>query len=323
MPSHIHPYCYVTLLGVIAFDGAAFAFTNAWIDPAQFKIQFNLVVLLFCLLVAASMFRFKHWLLEETRCRLSCILQGLLFLWISWIAIRLANHLSMRLTAGIGYVDPLLAEMDRLLFLDWVAYFQAVRSSPALMAVLDKSYTGLTPFSLVAFLVIAGCKDARRSGFFLEAFFYTAVICTFAGMFFPAQGTVFYYLGSDYDFSNLPAAPGMWFIQPLADLRSGAPIELSLHSLPGLVTFPSFHTGACIVLVVSFWRTIFFVPALLCSLAVIAATPIFGGHYLVDLISGTLVAAAVLAVLTRQKRYAGLIVGKAALIPARLAAQRA
>lgn len=323
MPDYIHKNCYLTLIAVAVFDGIAFAATNAWIDPAEFLPTIGLVTLLIGCVVVTKKTRFTDRRIEKFCTRATYVFQGFAFLLAGWTALRLANHLSMKLTADIAYVDDLLARMDEMLFLSWPAYVEALQAFPLFLAVLDKSYTSLSLLSVVAFAAVCCCRDIRRSAFFLETFFYTAVICTFFGMFFPAQGTVQLYLGADYDFSNFPAAPGMWFIEPLAALRSGDPIQLTLADLPGLVTFPSFHTGACIVLIASFWRTMLFLPSVIYGGLVIAATPIYGGHYLVDLLAGALVAAAVAAVLARQPRFAGLFEGKKAAQTAQPAALQA
>jgi membrane-associated phospholipid phosphatase len=72
------------------------------------------------------------------------------------------------------------------------------------------------------------------------------------------------------------------------------------------VTFPSFHTAAGIILVISFWRTALFPIIVLYSAIMIASTPVLGGHYFVDLIAGAAVAGAVAFALGLLPSYRGL-----------------
>ncbi|HTV72074.1 MAG TPA: phosphatase PAP2 family protein [Rhizobiaceae bacterium] len=76
--------------------------------------------------------------------------------------------------------------------------------------------------------------------------------------------------------------------------------------MPGLVTFPSFHTAAGIVVAWCLRRTLFYWPGVVYSVAMIASTPVFGGHYFIDVIAGAFVAFAVLAMVARFPRYSQL-----------------
>lgn len=300
--------CYLLLLAIVLFNGVMLATTNATVQRVQVAALVLMVLPLILIAAAAGVSRFfaSHPLVESFCSRLTIFCQGLVFLMIAWPMLRLFNHLTMKLTAGLGYADAFLARLDRLLALDWLAYFEALRSQPAVLEVLQASYTSLPHLSVVAFLVICCTGDQRRPRFFLEALFLAAVICISIGMFLPAQGTVMHHLEPGFEFRNFASAPGRWFVEPLAEVRSGAPILFDIHHLPGLVTFPSFHTTAALILIASFWRSALFLPALFYGVTVIAATPIYGGHYLVDLLGGAAVAAAVLLAVHRKPDFAGL-----------------
>lgn len=299
----------------------ALALTSASVDPFQVMTRLIPVATLLCFVVAVLKVEFTDASIEKVCVRGAYFVQGLVFLQISWIAIRLSNHLSMRMTGEIGYADGFLSNLDSWMSVDWVSYFEAIQSFPHIVAILDGSYTSLTFLSIAAFAVISCSGDLRRSSFFVEAFFFSAVICTFAGMFFPAQGSIVTHLGAAYDFSNFAKAPGMWFIEPLETIRSDKQVFLDIDNLPGLVSFPSFHTAAAVVLMVSFWRTMLFVPATLYGVIVIAATPIFGGHYFADLFSGAAVAVMVMSVLLTKRRFSGIFDARTIAIPDAVADQ--
>lgn len=180
---------------------------------------------------------------------------------------------------------------------------------------MDYSYTSLTFFSFWAFIILIIQKDLKRTRFFLETFLFTAVICTAIGMFFPAKAAVAMYYGDAKTLANLDTLPGVYHIEAMQRLRSGMPFALDLNDLPGLVTFPSFHTAAGIILVISFWRTILFPIVLVYSAIMIASTPVLGGHYFVDLIGGTVVAVLVAFAFGALPAYRGLFVQASAELP--------
>lgn len=300
--------CYLLLLAIVLFNGVMLATTNATIQRVQIAAQVLMLLPLILVAVAAGVSRLfaTHPLVESICARLTIFCQGMVFLMIAWPTVRLFNHLTMKMTADLSYADSFLAHLDRFLALDWVAYFEVLRAYPHVLTVLKASYTSLPHLSVAAFLVICCTGDRRRPRFFLEAFFVAAVICISIGMFLPAKGTVMYHLEPGFEFRHFASAPGLWFVEPLATLRSGDPVLFDIHQLPGLVTFPSFHTAAAVILVASFWRTRLFVPALLYGVTVIAAAPIFGGHYLVDLLGGIAVAAVVILAVQRKPDFANL-----------------
>lgn len=219
------------------------------------------------------------------------------------MAIRLLNHASMAVPLPLA--DDMLAGWDAALGLDWPAYFAFVADRPALSTAMDWSYTSLSFFSVVAFILLVLFADARRCLCFVEAFAATAILCTVWGAFFPAMGSADRFLGAHTDFGAFAHQPGDWFIAPLSALREGVPVNLRLDGLPGLVTFPSFHTAAGVLLIGIARGSRLFVPALAYAILMIAATPIYGGHYFADLVAGAVIAAVLFRSYSRLPRYRG------------------
>ena len=79
-------------------------------------------------------------------------------------------------------------------------------------------------------------------------------------------------------------------------LRSGTIHAVRLDHLEGLVSFPSFHTTAAMIFAWTLW-TVRYVSfaALVLNLTLIAATPIIGAHYFIDLVGGAVVALAAMS----------------------------
>ncbi|MGE0499428.1 MAG: phosphatase PAP2 family protein [Rhizobiaceae bacterium] len=236
--------------------------------------------------------------------------EAYVFLLCSWNVVRVLNHLSM--TLALPLADDMLASWDAALGLDWNAYFAFVAARPALADFLGASYTSLTPVSAFALLGLLAFGRVRQAEFFVVTFFATAVVCTAAGAFFPAEAAVAHLLDRPELIASFSIEPGLYHLAHLEALRSGAMPVFDLENLPGLVTFPSFHTAAGVVVAWCYRRTLLFWPVSAYAAMMIAATPVFGGHYFVDLIAGTAVALSVLVFTGSLRRYRGLFAEAAA-----------
>jgi len=215
-------------------------------------------------------------------------IEGMIFMLLGWIVLRLLNHLTM--TIPIPYADPFLVSLDTYIPLDWNKYFEFVARTPLLIDFFDIVYTKLTDLSVIGFIILLFCGRIEQARYFVITFTVTAIICTLIGMFFPALAAVEYSLENKDLLNNFPYAPGVYSVEILERLRSGDSLVFNFNYLPGLTTFPSFHTAAGIVLLYAFRQTLMFWPILLYVISMIASTPIYGGHYFSDLIFGTAIA---------------------------------
>ena len=294
-------YCYLGL-GVIAvveivwisYAGYAVNYSSLWPALERFAGYLGILILL----------NLIHWFAQKKLDHLGdefanrlfniylpaakTFAGGIVYLIAGWIVLRLFNHLTM--TIPISYADPFLAGLDGYLPFNWNAYFEMVATTPWLIRLFDEAYTSLTFLSILAFIILVCMGKLEHSRFFVITFTITAVVCTVLGMFFPAQAAVEFALENKELLNNFPYPPGLYSVPILEQLRSGSSLEFDFRSLPGLTTFPSFHTAAGIVLIYAFRSTFLFWPILSYSIVMIASTPIFGGHYFVDLILGTVIA---------------------------------
>ena len=304
MPAFPSRLAWLLLLATAAVDAVWLAASPLSIRIAQLGEPAAIVALLLAAALIVDRVAPRFPRLHPVATRLHILFVGLAFLQLGWIALRLLNHLPM--STALPYADDLLAAWDARLPLDWHAYFRLVQEKPALARLLDESYTSLTDLSLAAFPLLVAQADPRRAGYFVETFLVTALICMIVGAFFPALAAVAIAFPDAASIPGFAEPPGTYHLDHLERLRSGAPVTLDLRDMPGLVTFPSFHTAAGILLAASFRRTLLFPPALAYALVMIAATPVFGSHYFVDLIAGAAVACLVLVVFARLPRYRGL-----------------
>ncbi len=79
-------------------------------------------------------------------------------------------------------------------------------------------------------------------------------------------------------------------------LLKNGPGHISPAELRGIVGFPSYHTVQALVLIWYGWRVVYVRwAALLLNIVVLIATPIQGGHHLIDMVGGAVVAVAAIA----------------------------
>ena len=78
--------------------------------------------------------------------------------------------------------------------------------------------------------------------------------------------------------------------QHMLDLTSGVLTTIRLEACEGIICAPSFHTIMGVLLISAFWKTKLRYGALALNLMMIFSTIPTGGHYVVDVIAGLMVA---------------------------------
>ena len=230
------------------------------------------------------------------------LLFGLIFLQCAWINMRIFNHLMM--TMALPWQDALLMKWDEALGFDWLGYFEFVHSRPWLISLQDCSYTSLTPLSVVTYVGLALLGFKKRAFFFVEIFFFTAVATAVLGALFPAKAAVDWHMINVADYPNFRHLPGVYHLDHLDNLRMpSGEISLDPLRIPGLVTFPSFHTAAGIIMCAAVYRMWLFIPVTGYVILMISATPVFGSHYFIDLVAGTIIATIFILRLRKLPRY--------------------
>lgn len=273
---------------VLASVGAIFLASDFTLNRMQWSIAAGIIMFQFLL---ASCFRARGFVLLGTALQATALMGALN------LTLLLATFM---FGAGrLAFVDPLLSRADALLFpgFDWPATVSAMAKLDPLLPIADAAYGTLPwqPGMLVLLLSVAGRTD--RVWAFVLAWLLT--LTTVCGIFAFAPGV------GGYDFHGIAASqvPGVtdataWrYPELIRSLRSGELRHLDFGSLDGLVTFPSFHAGAAVLLGWGFWplRWARWPLAALNVGMFLSAFPI-GGHYLVDLIAGGAMAVGGIAV---------------------------
>lgn len=189
--------------------------------------------------------------------------------------------------------DQALLAIDRALGLDPEPIASFVNDHPWLADVLSRGY-GLIKWPLLGIPVVLAltARYVRLQLFMLAMSFALAVTIAISAL-VPAIGT---YYGLQLPAAHFPDINTAVYAGQLRDilaLRDGSLHELKLFKLSGIVSFPSFHAASAVLYMWALWpvRRIGGIVAAL-SLLMIAATPVIGAHYIVDVAGGIAVAAA-------------------------------
>lgn len=239
--------------------------------------------------------------LDQTS-RLYLLAQGFTFLLLAWPTLRIYNHLTMSIPMPLA--DGMLSAGDAMIGFDWMAYVLWLDRHPHLITLMDYSYSGLTNYSLVLFvLILLGRQPTERCHEMIRLFFASAVTCSSIGMFFPAAAAAAHYGVRRDLFVNVDPWVGAYHQAHLTALRTDPAHVLSLNDLPGLVTFPSFHTAMGVIAIYCARGAPWLLGlSLLVNVTMIASTPLFGSHYLVDILAGAGVALSAILVFRRLPR---------------------
>lgn len=192
--------------------------------------------------------------------------------------------------------DPALLAIDRALGLDWLGYVNFVNDRPLFATWLSYGYTMIRWPIFAIPAVLAGMRQYERLATFICAFMVALALTTVISGFVPAIG-VFQQIGVDpASFVNIDPRAYLDQMRDLGPVRDGRLRDLDLLNLAGIVTFPSFHACSAVLYAWAFWSVRWIRPiALLANGAMLASTPVDGGHYFSDILAG--IAVAVLAII--------------------------
>lgn len=195
--------------------------------------------------------------------------------------------------------DANLLAIDRALGLDWDAYMNYVNERPVLASWLGYGYTMIRWPIFAIPAVLAAVYRFERLQEFIFAFSIALIVTTLISIFVPAIGA-YQHVGIDpATLKNLDLRAYTDFLRDFAPVRDGAMRTLDLLNLSGIVYFPSFHAGSAILYAWALWPVRWIRPfAVLANAAMIAATPVNGAHYFVDVIAG--IALAVLSIVVAK-----------------------
>ena len=197
-------------------------------------------------------------------------------------------------STNAALVDAPLAACDRALGFDWVALQAWLHAHTRLQALLQLAYSSglLQLVFVVLFLGLTG-RHARLEEFMLLFIAATLLTIAVSGLFPAAGAWKFYADAGPFDLSSL---------SHFERLRDGRLRDIALDHMQGLISIPSLHAAMAVLLVHAVRGTRIVLPVFAgLDLAMLASTPIDGGHYLVDVLAGGALALALIW-LVRERR---------------------
>ncbi len=207
------------------------------------------------------------------------------------------------------FADDALAGADHVLGLDWMAMFAVFQRNPGLLELARVAYLSFY-WQFIAASLVLFCLDRPAAGFrFINAWAIALLISVAIYPFYTAVGPYLRYGIVPADIPNLHRdAP--WTTGPIIEaIREGRRTDV-IGSMTGLIFFPSFHAAGAILYLRAWWQFKWLrwlvVPL---NLGLIAAAPVFGLHYFIDLVGGVAVAVVAIvlanALTTRIERRVG------------------
>jgi len=184
--------------------------------------------------------------------------------------------------------DKLLDAADRAFGFDWQALLDCMNASPLIHAVLRPIYLSLTLQMAIAVLCLAFGGLLLRLRIYLLSFILTTLIIIAISALLPAAGAWPYYAPTTANSSEVVVSSS-WPV--FYGLRDGSFRTLMALGAEGIISFPSLHAASAMILIIALWPIAFLRWAILTlNLAMLAATPIDGSHYLSDMLAGIAVA---------------------------------
>lgn len=206
------------------------------------------------------------------------------------------------LVTSLGYIaasaafpmqEARLLAFDRALGLDFRTYLSFVNDRPGLIRALASAYSSIFIQLTLLVVLLPLCGLYRRAAEFVLSCALTLIITTVISTLIPATG-VYHALGLlPADHRNIEPSVYYDTLRELPLVRDGTTRVLDAFRLGPLLTFPSFHAITAILYAWALWPIRWLrVAGISWNTVVLAATPIGGGHFFVDVVAGVVIALA-------------------------------
>lgn len=226
--------------------------------------------------------------------KLAAMLSGTAFLVAISAALSALNYLLLPVAGH--RIDAPLAAIDRALGFHWPTLMGMVAGHPGWNLLLQIMYSSLLP--QIAILVVALGWTGRSVDVFRFCMSVAigAGICIVVWTAFPSFGAFSVYRLPPEVASHLSLALDGNYANALIHLLSYGPDQISPREARGLIGFPSFHAALALMTCWYALRVrVLRIPAIVLNTGLLIATPIQGGHHLIDVIAGLAVGVAAMA----------------------------
>ena len=239
-----------------------------------------------CLTLCAGAWFYNHWRRDA---RLASGLESTAQL-IAFAAVGAPlSYLAAAAGAAIPLQDHVFDAMDRALGFDWMALLGWLNGAPVTFTGLRLIYGTLLPQMTLAVLCLAFTGRLVWLRTFMLAFIFTTLVTIALSAVLPAAGVWLHYGLTEADARVVPVVSTVWPV--FTGLRDGSMRALVAAGAEGVITFPSLHAALAVIMIAALWPIRWLRwPILVLNVAMLAATPIDGAHYLVDVLAGVVIA---------------------------------
>jgi len=194
--------------------------------------------------------------------------------------------------ACFPYIDSILFRIDKIISFgtDWPALVRSINSHENLSFLLNHAYMTLNwqPFFIFIWFLATDRKSTAWT--ITSALSVGSFICVILFPFTPAISGFDFYGLSPTDIPNITVHSTWAAIDLLQDIRNGVVSEVSMTHLAGMISVPSFHATAAIVLAWGYYQSrLLRWPFLLINFVMLISTVPVGGHYFIDVVAGIFV----------------------------------
>lgn len=216
--------------------------------------------------------------------RIAAMLVGAAFLCSFSAAASALNY--FLLTAHGPRIDAALVAADRALGFNWVDAMTAMADYPLFNRVLFFAYNIVLPEIALMTVILGWSGNAEKTYRFCTAVAVGALIAIFIWALIPSVGTQALFTLPPDVAAKLNLAVDADYGATLNQLLRDGPGYISPSEVRGLIAFPSYH-GVLALIVTWYARSVprLFWPLAVINALVLVATPIHGGHHLVDVLA--------------------------------------
>ena len=184
-------------------------------------------------------------------------------------------------------IDDYLYAADQVLGFDSGRLLHVFAAHPALTGLLQLAYENAN--WIVVMAIIAASLRRERAWYPLVMYSGSLLLIAILCILMPAEGNVAYSGLAYLQHQGLPSGSGTYYLDTLRYYYDGHGEVVSNAHLSGVAVFPSFHMVMGLTIATSLRGTrLHGLAAAFGILVMISAIPI-GGHYVVDLIAGSVV----------------------------------
>ncbi len=219
-----------------------------------------------------------------------------------WVAFSAAGAIFTYLAATLAMPlrDAEFVAIDAAMGFHWLAWSRFISAHRVLELSVFVAYAAFLPQIIGSILYFAHTEQTGRNAELIWIAMLSLILTTIVSALLPAVGPYVHFFGRQTD-----------DIVALMSLRTHSAQSVNMSNLKGIITFPSFHTVLAIVFIyVHRPPSRSFAPIAILNVLMLISIPFGGHHYLIDMISGAVVAAVsiaiVRAVMGQRKRRVSL-----------------